>query len=86
MWMVNRVALGISTAMSWDDLGAEASRTEAQTQTRKPTTSSGQRKGLTLRLNPSAWRQLRQLAFDDERSAHDLLIDYYEKRGKPRIA
>jgi hypothetical protein len=30
------------------------------------------------------------LAFDDERSAHDLLIealnDYFEKRGKPRIA
>ncbi len=59
-------------------------------QTRKPTTSSGPRKGLTLRLNPPAWRQLRQLAFDDERSAHDLLIealnDYFEKRGKPRIA
>jgi hypothetical protein len=34
---------------------------------------------------PAAWRQLRQLAFDDERSAHDLLIealnDYFEKRN-----
>lgn len=57
---------------------------------RAPTTNSGPRKGLTLRLNPAAWRQLRQLAFDDERSAHDLLIealnDYFEKRGKSRIA
>jgi antitoxin-like ribbon-helix-helix protein len=48
------------------------------------------RKGLTLRLNPTAWRQLRQLAFDDELPAHDLLIealnDYFKKRGKPPVA
>jgi hypothetical protein len=53
-------------------------------------TSGERRKGLTLRLNPAAWRQLRQLAFDDERSAHDLLIealnDYFTKRDKPPIA
>jgi len=55
-----------------------------------PKADGEQRKGLTLRLNRAAWRQLRQLAFDDERSAHDLLIealnDYFEKREKPRIA
>jgi predicted transcriptional regulator len=59
-------------------------------QTRRPTIRNGERKGLTLRLNHAAWRQLRQLAFDDERSAHDLLVealnDYFEKRGKPRAA
>lgn len=53
-------------------------------------TGDGPRKGLTLRLNHAAWRQLRQLALDDECSAHDLLIDalndYFKKRGKPEIA
>ena len=57
---------------------------------RAPTSDTAPRKGLTLRLNRSAWRQLRQLALDDERSAHDLLIealnDYFAKRGKPRAA
>jgi hypothetical protein len=55
-----------------------------------PKADGEQRKGLTLRLNLAAWRQLRQLAFDDERSAHDLLIealdDFFKKRGKPPIA
>jgi hypothetical protein len=53
-------------------------------------TAVARRKGLTLRLNPAAWRQLRQLALDDERAAHDLLIDalndLFEKRGKERLA
>ena len=48
------------------------------------------RKGLTLRLNPAAWRQLRQLALDDEVPAHELLIealnDFFEKRDKQRLA
>jgi hypothetical protein len=56
----------------------------------KPETSSGARKGMTLRLNHAAWRQLRQLALDEERPAHELLMDalndYFEKRGKPRVA
>jgi hypothetical protein len=41
-------------------------------------------------LNGAAWRQLRQLAFDDERPAHNLLIDalndYFRNRGKPPVA
>ena len=53
-------------------------------------TDATPRKGLTLRLDPAAWRQLRQLALDDDRKAHDLLIealnDYFEKRGKQRLA
>jgi hypothetical protein len=59
-------------------------------QTAAEKTADEPRKGLTLRLNRAAWRQLRQLALDDERSAHDLLIDalndYFTKREKPPIA
>jgi hypothetical protein len=59
-------------------------------QTAAEKTAAAPRKGLTLRLNRAAWRQLRQLALDDERSAHDLLIDalndYFEKHKKPPIA
>lgn len=55
-----------------------------------PKADGEQRKGLTLRLNRAAWRQLRQLAFDDERAAHDLLVealnDYFRKRGKDPVA
>lgn len=51
---------------------------------------ASKRKGLTLRLNKAAWRQLNELALDDDRHAHELLIaalnDYFAKRGKPRIA
>jgi hypothetical protein len=61
-----------------------------QMQTRTPDPSAEKRKGLTLRLNRAAWRQLRQLAFDDERPAHELIIealnDYFEKRGTSRAA
>jgi hypothetical protein len=59
-------------------------------QTGDEKTEDEPRKGLTLRLNRAAWRQLRQLALDDERRAHELLIealnDYFTKREKPPIA
>jgi hypothetical protein len=65
-------------------------RPGTQMQTSTPDPSAERRKGLTLRLNRAAWRQLRQLALDDERSAHDLLIealnDFFKKRGKPPAA
>jgi hypothetical protein len=48
------------------------------------------RKGQTLRLTPGAWRQLKHLATDLDKSAHDLLIeavnDLFKKYGKPPIA
>jgi hypothetical protein len=48
------------------------------------------RKGQTLRLTPGAWRQLKHLATDLDKSAHDLLIeavnDVFTKYGKPPIA
>ena len=47
-------------------------------------------KAMTLRLNKVAWRQLRDLALDDERPAHSVLVDalnaYFETRGKPPVA
>lgn len=48
------------------------------------------RKGLIVRLNVEAWKQLKRLALEEEVSAHDLLIEgvnaVFEKRGKPPIA
>ena len=47
-------------------------------------------KSMTIRLNVDAWRMLKLLALDDERTAHALMIDacndYLEKRGKGRLA
>ena len=51
---------------------------------------AAQTKGQTLRLNVEAWRQLRYLATDEDRTAHDLLIeavnDLFKKYGKTPIA
>ena len=48
------------------------------------------RKGLTLRLNPAAWRQLKLLAVEKGAPAHDLLIDavndLFRRENKPPIA
>jgi hypothetical protein len=48
------------------------------------------RRGLTLRLSEPAWKQLKILAVQEGRHAHDLIIDgvnaVFEKHGKPPIA
>lgn len=48
------------------------------------------RKGQTLRLTPDAWRQLKILAAEEDKKAHDLLIeavnDLFTKYGKQPIA
>jgi hypothetical protein len=48
------------------------------------------RKGVTIRLSPDAWRQLKFLAVEEGRPAHELLIEgvntVFAKRGKPTIA
>ncbi|MDA2930005.1 hypothetical protein MYX84_08685 [Acidobacteria bacterium AH-259-O06] len=60
---------------------------------RSPTASSPEkhtekekRRGQTLRLSQTAWRQLKFMAVEQERPAHDLLIeavnDLFEKYGK----
>lgn len=49
-----------------------------------------ERRAQTLRLTPAAWRQLKQLALDRGKPAHDLLLeavnDLFRKHGKPPIA
>jgi hypothetical protein len=78
---------GRPTPLKWIK-GETADRMQSDQVEAEP--GSEKRKGLTLRLNHAAWRQLRQLALDEERSAHELLIDalndYFEKSGKPRSA
>ena len=56
-----------------------------------PSEAAGQtRKGQTLRLTRDAWKQLKLLAIEHDRTAHDLLIeavnDLFRKHGKPPIA
>jgi hypothetical protein len=47
-------------------------------------------RGQTLRLNMRAWRQLKELALEDGKPSHDLLLeavnDMFRKRGKPPLA
>lgn len=49
-----------------------------------------QRRGQTLRLTPDAWRQLKVMAAEQDRRAHDLLLeavnDLFQKHGRPPIA
>lgn len=48
------------------------------------------RKGMTLRLSPEAWKQLKHLAVETGKPAHDLIVDgvnaVFERHGKPMIA
>jgi hypothetical protein len=48
------------------------------------------KKGMTLRLSPDAWKQLKIMAVDEGCVAHDLLIealnDLFVKKGKKPIA
>ena len=47
-------------------------------------------KGMTLRLNLDAWKQLKSLAIDQGRTSHALLIDalnaYFKDNGKKPVA
>lgn len=49
-----------------------------------------ERRGQTLRLIPAAWRQLKLLALDQGKPAHELLVeavnDLFRKHSKPPIA
>lgn len=48
------------------------------------------RKGMTLRLSPDAWRELKKLALEKETTSHALLIealnDYLVKNNKHPLA
>jgi hypothetical protein len=55
-----------------------------------PESDDTPRRGVTLRLNEAAWRQLKQAALDRGVPSHDLLIEalneWFSKQGKPPIA
>jgi hypothetical protein len=48
------------------------------------------RRGQTLRLNTEAWKQLKILAVEQEKTSHELLIDavnaLFRQYGKPPVA
>jgi hypothetical protein len=62
----------------------------AEPTTARAAKTDPRRKGLTLRLSEPAWKQLKILAVQEGRHAHDLIIDgvnaVFEKHGKPPIA
>ncbi len=63
--------------------------TEAQTSSPKQKASDN-RRGQTIRLTVDAWRQLKHMAADEQRTSHALLIEavnmLFQNRGKPPIA
>ncbi len=69
---------------------APAAKRQATTEAAPQNRASDARKAISLRLNPAAWRQLKLLAVDEERPAHDLVIEalnlLFEQRGKPPVA
>ena len=48
------------------------------------------RRGQTLRLTVDAWKQLKRLAVDEEKTAHELLLEavnrLFQDRGLPPVA
>ena len=68
---------------------------EDQTTSQAPAGSDQQsekpkRRGQTLRLTPAAWRQLKLMTIEQERTAHDLLpeavSDLFQKDGKRALS
>lgn len=47
-------------------------------------------KHMTVRLNPTAWRTIRQLAVELDTSSHSIILEglnaMFEKHGKPPVA
>ena len=64
--------------------------TQEATQSAESHGESQKTVGQTLRLKPEAWKQLKQLALDRDKKAHDLLIEavnsLFVANGKPPIA
>ena len=77
----------VSTATKQD---AAAAKRQTSVEATSQNRASEARKAISLRLNPAAWRQLKILAVDEEKPAHDLLIEalnlLFEQRGKPPVA
>ena len=56
----------------------------------KEVVAPDRRRGQTLRLSTEAWRQLKRLAVEEDKPAHDLLVQavnaLFVKHGLPPIA
>ena len=56
----------------------------------KQQSNKAKRRGQTLRLTPDAWRQLKLMTIEQERTAHDLLLeavrDLFQKYDKPPLS
>jgi len=71
---------------------ATAAKSAGAPRTRKKTeeAASEARIGLTVRLSPAAHRQLKHLCADENKKAHDFIIEglnqVFKKHGKPPIA
>lgn len=69
--------------------GAAASPAPAETPADPKRVGDG-RKGQTIRLSSPAWAQLKHLAVDEEKAAHDLLVEavnmLFRARNLPPIA
>ena len=83
--MVKRGSLAEFTT---DKEGSAADQTAPAAATQQ--SGGGKRRGQTLRLSPDAWRQLKLLTIEQERTAHDLLLeavrDLFEKYGKKPLS
>jgi hypothetical protein len=76
-------------SLNLDELRPQKGRATA-TPAEAPEADDGKRRGQTLRLTPAAWRQLKYMAIDTGKPAHELLVeavnDLFRKHGKPPIA
>jgi hypothetical protein len=77
-------------ALNLDELRPQKGRATTAPAETPEKADDGKKRGQTLRLTPAAWRQLKYLAIDTGRPAHDLLVeavnDLFRKHGKPPIA
>ena len=86
--MAKRASLNLDTlkAVKLASLAVAPAPAEAAT----PTRSNDDRKGQTLRLSVDAWKQLKHLAVDENKSAHELMTEainmLFRDRGRPPIA
>ena len=76
-------------ALTLTDLTAKRDPTAAPP-AQTPVRNVRARRGQTLRLEPEAWRQLKLLALDQDRTSHDLLIEavnlLFDHYNRPTIA
>ena len=88
--MAKRAALTLESLKTEKPERSSSSRRDSEPPPKPANRASDNRRGQTLRLPVDAWRQLKHLATDEERTSHDLLLEalnmLFRDRGKPPIA